>query len=96
MQINDTIVKCLFTEVLILKRYNPQKDSVLFQLNTGTVVFGIIFLYIVIRVIISFQSETLSIYEVQNSYIDTNIKTTALILRQETLVNTSSSNFSVI
>ena len=76
-----------------MKRYNPQKDSVLFQLNTGTVVFGIIFLYIVIRVIISFQSETLSIYEVQNSYIDTNIKTTALILRQETLVNTSSSGY---
>lgn len=76
-----------------MKRYNPKTDTGLFQLNTGTIIFGIIFIYIVIRIIISLQSETLSIYEVQNSYIDTNIKADALILRQETLVNSNSSGY---
>lgn len=78
---------------MILKRYNPKRDSNLLQLNTGTIIFGVIFLYIMIRVIISFQSETLSIYEVQNSYIDTNIKTNALILRKEKLINSKSSGY---
>jgi regulator of sigma D len=48
---------------------------------------------VIIRIIISLQSETLSIYEVQNSYIDTNINCTALILRQETIVDTDSSGY---
>lgn len=41
----------------------------------------------------SLQKETLSIYEVQNSYIDTNISTTALIVREEKLVNSDSSGY---
>ena len=76
-----------------MKRYNPKRDSNLLQLNTGTIIFGVIFLYIMIRVIISFQSETLSIYEVQNSYIDTNIKANALILRKEKLIDSKSSGY---
>ncbi len=76
-----------------MKRYNPKRDSVLFQLNIGTIIFGIIFIYMVIRIILSIKTETLSIYEVQNSYIDTNINATALILREETLVNTNSSGY---
>ncbi|MBR1599052.1 MAG: hypothetical protein IJ661_09105 [Lachnospiraceae bacterium] len=76
-----------------MKRYNPQRDSNLFQLNIGTIIFGIIFIYMMIRIILSIQSETLSIYEVQNSYIDTNINATALILRQETLVNAVNSGY---
>ena len=76
-----------------MKRYNPKRDSNIFQINTGTIIFSIIFLYILIRVIISLQTETLSIYEVQNSYIDTNINTTALILRQETIINSDSSGY---
>ena len=80
-------------EVPDLKRYNPKRDSNLFQLNTGTIIFGIIFIYMIIRIIISIQSETLSIYEVQNSYIDTNISATALILREETLINSNNSGY---
>lgn len=76
-----------------MRRYNPKRDSSLFQINIGTIIFGIIFIYIIIRVIISMQTETLSIYEVQNSYIDTNIKANALIIRQENLVNTTSSGY---
>lgn len=76
-----------------MKRYNPKRDSNIFQINTGTIIFSIIFIYILIRVIISLQAETLSIYEVQNSFIDTNINATALILRQETIVNSDSSGY---
>ena len=76
-----------------MKRYNPKRDSNIFQINTGTIIFSIIFIYIIIRVIISLQTETLSIYEVQNSYIDTNINATALIIRQETIVNSDSSGY---
>ena len=76
-----------------MKRYNPKRDSNIFNINSGTIIFSIIAIYIIIRVIISLQVETLSIYEVQNSYIDTNINTTALILRQETIVNSDSSGY---
>lgn len=41
----------------------------------------------------SLQKESLSIYEVQNSYIDTNISTNALIVREEKLVNADSSGY---
>lgn len=41
----------------------------------------------------SLQKESLSIYEVQNSYIDTNISATALIVREEELVNATSSGY---
>lgn len=64
-----------------------------FKLNIGTIIFIIIFIYLFIRIIISLQKETLSIYEVQNSYIDTNISTTALIVRDEKLVNADTSGY---
>lgn len=64
-----------------------------FQINIGTIIFSIIFIYIVIRILISLPKEKLAIYEVQNSYIDTNINTTALIVRNEKLVNSESSGY---
>jgi hypothetical protein len=64
-----------------------------FRINIGTIFFSIIFIYIIIRIIISIPKEKLAIYEVQNSYIDTNINTTALIVRSETLVNAESSGY---
>lgn len=64
-----------------------------FKLNIGTIIFIIIFIYLFIRIIISLQKETLSIYEVQNSYIDTNISTTALIVRDEKLINADTSGY---
>lgn len=76
-----------------MKRYNPKRDSDIFQINVGTIIFGIIFIYIIIRVVISMHGESLSIYEVQNSYIDTNINANALIVRQEMLVNSDSSGY---
>lgn len=64
-----------------------------FKINIGTVIFIVILIYIVIRIIMSLQKESLSIYEVQNSYIDTNITTTALIVREEKLINADSSGY---
>ncbi len=73
--------------------YHSHKESNQFRINIGTIIFAIIFLYIVVRIIISLQKESLSIYEVQNSYIDTNINVTALIAREEKLVNATSSGY---
>lgn len=73
--------------------YHSRKPSNEFRMNIGTIIFAIIFFYIIIRILISLQKESLSIYEVQNSYIDTNISTTALIVRQEELVNATSSGY---
>lgn len=64
-----------------------------FRINIGTIIFSVIFIYIIIRIAISLPKEKLAIYEVQNSYIDTNINTTALIVREETLVNAESSGY---
>lgn len=63
------------------------------ELNVGTIIYLIIFVYLLIRIIISFQKESLAIYEVQNSYIDTNISTTALIVREEKLINATASGY---
>ena len=73
--------------------YHSRKLSNEFRMNIGTIIFAIIFFYIIIRILISLQKESLSIYEVQNSYIDTNISATALIVRQEELVNATSSGY---
>lgn len=80
-------------EVYFLNIHKKIKYSNGFKLNIGTVIFIIIFIYLLIRIGISLQKETLSIYEVQNSYIDTNINTTALIVREEKLINADTSGY---
>lgn len=77
----------------MLREKNNYASSEPFKINIGTCTFIIIFIYVLIHVILSIPKETLSIYEVQNSYIDTNINTTALIVREETIVNTDSSGY---
>lgn len=78
---------------IFLNRNDNKEYSGQFKLNIGTIIFIIIFIYLMIRILMSLQKESLSIYEVQNSYIDTNINTTALIVRQEELVNAESSGY---
>lgn len=72
---------------------NRQEYAEPFKINIGTLIFIVIFIYIVIRIVMSIPKETLSIYEVQNSYIDTNINTNALIVRSEELVNAENSGY---
>lgn len=76
-----------------MSRNTNRSDYGHFKINIGTIIFAVIFIYLVIRILISLQKESLSIYEVQNSFIDTNINTTALIVRQEELVNAESSGY---
>ena len=76
-----------------MRENNKSADPEHFKINIGTCIFIIILIYVLIRIIMSIPKESLSIYEVQNSYIDTNISTTALIVRSETLVNTDNSGY---
>ncbi len=76
-----------------MSRKNRRNDAGQFKVNIGTIVFGVIFIYVLIHVIMALRAERLAIYEVQNSYIDTNITTTALIVREEKLINTDSSGY---
>lgn len=76
-----------------MSKRKRRKDSGQFKVNIGTIIFGVIFIYMLIHIIMSLQVERLAIYEVQNSYIDTNISTTALIVREEKLVNADSSGY---
>ena len=76
-----------------MSRKKRRNDSEQFKINIGTIVFGVIFVYMLIHVIMALRVERLAIYEVQNSYIDTNITTTALIVRDEKLVNADSSGY---
>lgn len=80
-------------EVSRLREKNRYANSTHFKINIGTCIFIVIFIYVLIRILISIPKESLSIYEVQNSYIDTNISTTALIVREETLVNADNSGY---
>jgi len=76
-----------------LSNRRVRKKAMQFKLNIGTIFFSVILIYLLIHVILSLRKEKLSIYEVQNSYIDTNINTTALIVREEKLVNADSSGY---
>ncbi len=63
------------------------------RINIGVIVFGLIFIFLVVQIIRSVNQVHISVYEVQRSYMDTNISGTALILREETIVNTSQSGY---
>jgi len=73
------------------KRRRRRTDT--FRINVGTIFFSVLFIYLIIRILISLPKEKLAIYEVQNSFIDTNINTTALILREEKLVAADKSGY---
>ncbi|ROR29151.1 hypothetical protein EDD66_10386 [Mobilisporobacter senegalensis] len=63
------------------------------NLNIGVIIFGIIFLYIVINVIIYLNKEHLSIYEVsENNIADDNI-CKGIIIRDETVYNTENAGY---
>ncbi len=90
------MVQCIdinYRRKSILSKKRRHSNSRQFRINIGTVIFGVIFIYLLVHVMMSLNVERLSVYEVQNSYIDTNINTTALIIRDEILVNTDSSGY---
>ncbi len=62
-------------------------------INIGVVVFLILFLYIAINVFIYFTKEQLSIYEVQDGTTFVDNRFTALILREEELINSEKAGY---
>lgn len=62
-------------------------------INIGIIVFGLIFLFIVVQIVRSMNQVHVSIYEVQRSYMDTNISGTAIALREEMIVTTSQAGY---
>ncbi len=62
-------------------------------INIGIIVFSLIFIFIVVQIVRSMNQDHVSVYEVQNSYMDSNITGMAMILRNETLVNTEQAGY---
>lgn len=62
-------------------------------INIGIVIFGLIFIFLGVQIVRSLKQPHYTVYEVQKSYMDTNITGTALALRQETLVATEQSGY---
>lgn len=63
------------------------------RINIGVIVFGLIFIFIVVQIVRSMNQAHVSIYEVQKSYMDTNISGIAMALREETIVTTNQSGY---
>lgn len=58
------------------------------SINIGVIVFGLIFIFLVVQIVRSVNQVHISIYEVQRSYMDTNISGTAIALREESIITT--------
>lgn len=63
------------------------------NINIGTIIFVLIFIFLGVQIIRSLNQEHYSIYEVQHSYMDNNITGSAMALRKETLVSTEASGY---
>ena len=63
------------------------------NINIGIIVFGLIFIFIIVQIVRSMNQGHVSVYEIQKSYMDTNIRGIAIALREETIVNTSQAGY---
>lgn len=63
------------------------------HINVGTIIFVLIFIYVLINVWIYFSKEQLSIYEVVEKNIADNNSVTGIILRDETVVMAQNTGF---
>lgn len=62
-------------------------------INIGVIIFGLIFIFLGVQIVRSLNMKRVAVYEVQKSYMDTNISGTAMALRQESLINTDVSGY---
>lgn len=62
-------------------------------INIGVIIFCLIFVFLGVQIFRSMKQEHISVYEVQKSYIDTNIAGSAIALRQEVLVPADASGY---
>lgn len=63
------------------------------NLNIGMIIFSVIFLYVVVCVIIYFQTSHIVRYEVQEGSLSTNNLYRGVVLRDETVIRTSSTGY---
>ncbi len=61
--------------------------------NIGVIIFILVFIFLGVQIIRSLRKERVSVYEVQKSYMDTNITGTAIALREEALITTDTSGY---
>ena len=74
------------TEVVSLQKYKRKG-----HLNIGTILFGIIFVYLVFTVLIYFTKDRVSVYEVREGSNLKDRNLTGIVLRKETVVNAEKS-----
>lgn len=67
----------------------------IFRPNIGNITFSVILLYIIISVILSLGKDSISTYQItgDGSIMETSIKTTGLILRDETIISTDKAGY---
>ncbi len=74
-----------------IKRKVRKKQPI--KISFGFIIFAIIFVYMVIRIIMSINDTELSIFQVEESSYDINFTETGLAIRQETLNYSSTSGY---
>lgn len=70
-----------------------QRKNYNFQLNIGFVVFGIIFIYLTISVIVNLMKENISVCRVEEGQIVNSTSFTGVCIRDEEVVNSSGSGY---
>ena len=63
------------------------------NLNIGMIIFGVVFVYVVICIIMYFQTTHIVRYEVQEGSLATDNLYRGVILRSETVVNTEAAGY---
>ena len=63
------------------------------NLNIGMIIFSVIFIYVVVCVIIYFQTSHIVRYEVQEGSLSTNNLYRGIVIRNETVVHTPSTGY---
>lgn len=69
-------------------KFHKRKD-----INMGFIIFFIVFIYVLIRVIIYFTNDHLTIYEVQKGFTSDNNTFNGLILRDEEVISTTKAGY---
>lgn len=75
------------------KEKNRSKSRKIFSYNIGMVIFGAIFLYMVVSVILYLTADHISTYQVTAGPLAQNETFTALALRDETVINADESGY---
>lgn len=74
-----------------IKRKNPKPAPI--KISFGFILFSIIFVYMLIRIALSFNDHDLSIFQVEESSYDTDFTATGIAIRNERLEYSSTSGY---